>query len=193
MTTGVEGVTSPSSSAAAIVMIFEVEPGSNTSVKATLLSRVPFLPMSVLGSNEGYEATASRLPVLTSSMTTVPLLALVSLIRCARAFWAYHCRLELTVRVTSLPSTAGTSELLGDRDDRAVAPQLEGLPSRGADQVLLHHHLDATAGLAGTGHEADQRGRGAALRVGALGAGLPAVAVDTGDPEARRSCSRSAG
>ena len=53
----------------------------------------------------------SRSPVLASSMTTVPDAALVSLIRWAREFWAYHCRLELMVRVTSLPSTAGTSEL----------------------------------------------------------------------------------
>ena len=159
MTTGVEGVTVPSSSAAAIVMIFEVDPGSNTSENATLLSWAPFLPTSVLGLNDGYEATASRLPVLTSSMTTVPDFALVSLIRCARAFWAYHCRLELTVRVTSLPSTAGTSEFSAHRDDRAVAALLEGLLARGADEVLLHHHLDAAAGLAVAGHVPDERGR----------------------------------
>ncbi len=148
MTTGVDGVTVPSSSAAAIVMIFEVDPGSNTSEKATLLSRAPFLPTSVFGSNDGYEATASRLPVLTSSMTTVPDFALVSLIRCARAFWAYHCRLELTVRVTSLPSTAGTSEfcptgmIVPSRPSSKVC-----LPGR-ADEVLLHHQLDPAAGLA---------------------------------------------
>ena len=53
MTTGVEGVTVPSSRAAAIVMIFEVEPGSKTSENATLLSWVPFLPTSVLGSKDG--------------------------------------------------------------------------------------------------------------------------------------------
>ena len=34
-------------------MIFEVDPGSNTSENARLLSWVPFLPMSVLGSKDG--------------------------------------------------------------------------------------------------------------------------------------------
>ncbi len=53
MTTGVDGVTVPSSSAAAIVMIFEVDPGSKTSEKATLLSWAPFFPMSAFGSKEG--------------------------------------------------------------------------------------------------------------------------------------------
>ena len=85
------------------------------------------------------------------------------------------------VRVTSLPSTAGT-RAPGRRDDRAVAALLEGLPARRAHEVLLHHQLDSAAGLAGTGHVADEGGRRAALRVGALGPGLATVAVDARDP-----------
>ena len=128
-------------------MIFDVDPGSKTSEKATLPSLAPFLPTSVFGSNVGYEATLSRLPVLTSMMTTVPEVALVSLIRWASEFWAYHCRLELTVRVTSLPSTAGTTDRSADRDDRAVATLLEGLPAGRAVQVVVHHQLDTATGL----------------------------------------------
>ena len=74
-------------------------------------SLAPFLPTSVSGSKVGYEATLSRSPVFALMMTTVPDTALVSLIRWAREFWAYHCRLELTVSRTSLPSTAGVVEL----------------------------------------------------------------------------------
>ena len=107
MTTGVDGVTVPSSRAAAIVMIFAVEPGSKTSEKALLSSWAPFFPTSVFGLNVGYDATLSRSPDRASMMTTVPALALVSLIRWASAFCAYHWREALIVRCTSRPSTAG--------------------------------------------------------------------------------------
>jgi hypothetical protein len=53
MTTGVSGVTVFSCNAAAIVMIFAVEPGSKTSLKALLSSWRPLRPMSPLGSKVG--------------------------------------------------------------------------------------------------------------------------------------------
>ncbi len=72
---------------------------------------------------------------------------------------------------------------LPHRDGCAVEPLLEGLPAGGALEVLLHHELDAAAGLLGSGHVADEGGGRRALRVGALRAGRLAVAGDTGDAQ----------
>ena len=162
-------------------MIFDVDPGSKTSEKATLPSLAPFLPTSVLGSNVGYEATLSRFPVLTSMMTTVPEDALVSLIRWANEFWAYHCRLELTVRVTSLSVDGRDDGPFRDRDDGAVPALLEGLASGPAVEAVVHHQLDTSTGFP-VGHDiAHERRARRALGVGALGARLAPVAVDARD------------
>ena len=165
-------------------MIFEVDPGSNTSEKATLLSWAPFLPTSVLGSNDGYEATAQQvagldvldddgagrrlglLDPLRQRVLGVPLQARVD------REGARRCR-----RPPAPASSAPTG--MTCRRGPARRSACPGVPSR----CVLHHQLDPAAGLAVAGHVADEGGRRAALRVGALGAGLAAVAVDAGDPE----------
>ena len=140
--------------------------------------------MSVLGSNDGYEATASRLPVLTSMMTTVPgrRLGLLDPLRQG----------VLGVPLQARVDREGDVVAVDRRHERLSRPTGMIVPSRPcskvclpgrAVEVLLHHQLDPAAGLAVAGHVADERGRRRALRVGALGAGLAPVAVDARDPE----------
>ena len=91
---------------------FIVEPGSNGAVKA----REPRAAVSLeavaftsFGSTVGQSATASSLPVATSSTTTEPHFAPVCFARAASTCWAYHCRSRSIVSRTVPPGLAAFS------------------------------------------------------------------------------------
>ena len=97
------GVWPPCSNAAAAVITLAVLPGSNTSL--TGRSAVSARLSGCAGLNDGACAMARICPVCGSITTTVQLLASVSLIRCAQACSASHCRLARMVSRTLRPGT----------------------------------------------------------------------------------------
>src|SRR3989338_11363043 len=71
----VSGFTTPASSAAAMMIVFMVEPGSYVSATSGLANRSEENPCQAVGENDGVDAMAKTAPVPGSITTTDPAFA----------------------------------------------------------------------------------------------------------------------
>ena len=94
------GLTTPSSSAAAAMMILKVEPGSNGSDTARLRISSFFASANVLGLNVGRIATARTSPVFGSITTAMAALLLVRRYAASISRSATYCILVSSVSIT---------------------------------------------------------------------------------------------